>query len=197
MITVESANQCEQVIPAQWFITPVGQGDFTCCKLDHKVPTADGTRDIGCDKPGCAVVLSRMYDHKMSVLETTKQLQEWRFVKSRRPALFTGLPHEYATQPAYKTAAEFLEDFKFDGVNDGLEDGWTLLRYAVLLNDARACELLVAAGADVEAPTKAHYSKYFHTMDQTIGHSAALFADTAVLAVLAKAGCNFRAHFGG
>ena len=44
-------------VPAAWYKTPVGRGEFTCCRLCHKLP--DGT-PMQCDLPSVGAVLQKM-----------------------------------------------------------------------------------------------------------------------------------------
>ena len=42
-IVVQGANCAESMYPAEWYRTPVGEGEFTCCKLGHKIETSTGS----------------------------------------------------------------------------------------------------------------------------------------------------------
>ena len=72
----------------RWYTTPVGLGEFTCCSLNHRLP--NGT-ELPCDLVSVGAVLEKMFDLKKAHLLKTGQLEEWRFLMSRRSSIFAGL----------------------------------------------------------------------------------------------------------
>merc|ERR1719199_1238848 len=46
LILVQGEQNAEMMIPAEWYRTPVGDGQFTCCKLNHKLDTPSGCIEI-------------------------------------------------------------------------------------------------------------------------------------------------------
>jgi len=177
------------MIPAEWYRTPVGQGEFTCCKLGHKLDTPAGCVEIPCDKVKVAQVLEVMFDHKMRTLEANDSLLEWRWLKARKEMLFAGLPHPYAeAQP--RTLESFLQDFKFTGVNDGEESGWTPLRFAVIAKDAQLVKDLLAAGASKDTMLKDDAHSLYHQKGSTMLHTAACWGNLETIQPLVEAGSD-------
>jgi len=194
VIVVSSPLCAEMMIPAEWYKTPVGTGEFTCCRLGHKLPSGDGFVDIACDKAKVSEVLSTMYDYKLSITEPGTD--EWRWLKSRRLTLFAGLDHAYAVPQQY-TVDRFLEEFQFKGINDGIETGWVPLRYASLMKNAELVKGLIARGAEVDAPLKSDCLSHYHMKGQTVGHTAAVFGNSATVEAMVRGGCDLAAVVGG
>jgi hypothetical protein len=189
VILVQGAKVAEMMIPAEWYRTPVGQGEFTCCKLGHKLDTPAGCVEIPCDKVKVAQVLEVMFDHKMRTLEANDSLLEWRWLKARKEMLFAGLPHPYAeAQP--RTLESFLQEFKFTGVNDGEESGWTPLRFAVIAKDAQLVKDLLAAGASKDTMLKDDAHSLYHQKGSTMLHTAACWGNLETIQPLVEAGSD-------
>jgi hypothetical protein len=195
LIVVQGANCAESMIPAEWYRTPVGEGEFTCCKLGHKLETSTGTVDIDCDKIKVASVLETMFNNKVECLLSEGRLLEWRWLMARRQTLFSNLPHEYGVfRPS--TMAQFLRDFRFSSLADGADSGWTPLRFAVLAKDAGVVTEMLAAGADVNAMLADPALELYHQQGQTILHSAATFGSCNVIEQLVLAGADLTPALG-
>lgn len=196
VILVQGDRFAEMMIPAEWYKTPVGEGVFTCCKLDHKLDTPGGKIDIPCDKIKVAQVLEVMFDTKLQTLLENGDMLEWRWLRARRSVLFAGLPHAYAT-PETMDVAAFLKEFRFESIHDGLESGWTPLRFAVIGKMSAIVEELIQLGAEKDVLLEEDAHSLYHQKGQSILHTAAIFGDLAVIKPLVDAGTDLTPLVGG
>jgi ankyrin repeat protein len=183
------------MIPAEWYRTPVGEGEFTCCKLGHVLETPTGQVHIDCDKVKVASVLETMFNNKVDSLLAENRLLEWRWLMARRQTLFSNLPHEYSVfRPS--TLSEFLRDFRFSSITDGAESGWTPLRFAVIAKDAGVVKELLEQGSDPSAMLTEPALDLYHQQGQTILHTAATFGSRDVIELLVLAGADLTPALG-
>jgi hypothetical protein len=195
LIVVQGANCAESMIPAEWYRTPVGEGEFTCCKLGHKIETSTGPVTIECDKIKVASVLDTMFNNKVQHLLKEGKMLEWRWLMARKQTLFSNLPHEYGVfRPS--TMADFMRDYGFSSVSDEAESGWTPLRFAVLAKDAGVVAEMIAAGADPNAVLAEPALDLYHQQGQTVLHSAATFGSRDVIEGLVRAGADLTPALG-
>jgi hypothetical protein len=195
IIMVSGAECAETMVPAEWYRTPVGSGEFTCCKLGHKLETENGCVDIECDKIKVAQVLDTMYHNKVAALKRQGKKTEWRWLLARRQTLFSNLPHEYATFLPH-TLEAFLKEYEFASVNDQEETGWGPLRFATLAKDGALVKELIAQGADINNALPEAELDLYHQKSQTILHSAAVFGDKGVIEALVEGGADFAPALG-
>jgi len=195
LIVVQGANCAESMIPAEWYRTPVGDGEFTCCKLGHKIETSTGSVTIECDKIKVASVLETMFNNKVEHLLKEGKMLEWRWLMARKQTLFSNLPHEYGVfRPS--TMADFMRDYGFSSVSDEAESGWTPLRFAVLAKDAGVVAEMIAAGADPNSVLAEPALDLYHQQGQTVLHSAATFGSRDVIERLVRAGADLTPALG-
>lgn len=192
VILVQGEHNAEMMIPAEWYRTPVGEGEFTCCRLGHKL----GDTTISCDKIKVAQVLEVMFDHKQTVLLEQDKLLEWRWLKARQQTLFSDLPTRYADLQVQDIPA-FLQEFRFGSIHDGEESGWTPLRFAVIRKDAELTKALIGAGSNLDSLLKNDHHHLYHQEGQSILHTAAVFGNLSVIRPLVEAGADLTPAIGG
>jgi hypothetical protein len=189
IIMVSGASCAETMISAEWYRTPVGSGEFTCCKLGHKLETESGVVDIECDKIKVAQVLETMYNNKMTALRKQGRTHEWRWLLARRQTLFSNLPHEYATFVPY-TVPAFLKEYEFASVTEGEESGWGPLRFAAIAKDGALVKELIAQKADVNNALPESALDLYHQKGQTVLQTAAVFGHLDVIEPLLTSGAD-------
>ena len=177
-----------------------GEGDFTCCALNHRVAGAP----ITCDKTKIEPVLATMLDKKMHTHLLRRDLVQYRFFAALRHHFLRGLREHSFHKPPDEAASEqeallkLKARLRWRGPPDvafGKRSGWTLLRYAVMNDNIMALRAILGA-ADSASERRALLGARLvravpgAAKGSTALHTAARWAGTEMVQELLQAGAN-------
>lgn len=119
----------------------VCSGDFTCCRLNHRV----GARAIPCDKDQLGDILLRLYDSKLQQLKANNQRLMYGLLLCLRETVYSGTIHQPGRPSSSETVNEFLDRIAYKSIDDLNEIGDTPLHWAVFLADVALVSKLLTA----------------------------------------------------
>jgi len=170
---------------------PPGEGAFSCCTLDHKLPC--GT-PIPCDRQHVRDTLTTMLDARVLLHREQCHYTEARFFGSLRATFLNGLPRRdgqrgkgrmcensdiqqalLAESKAHAQSSSGLEALKQrlrwepEDEDRAKKTGYTLLMCACMADDAEAVKVLTASRAD---PNTALRKDFYHLTYMNKGNTA-------------------------
>jgi hypothetical protein len=157
-VMVCADSEAEPYFKCKWeaMSMPVGEGQFTCCRLGHK----SGGQSIPCDRYQVRLVLEEMIDAKAQYLEETGQMGRYRWLQSLRCNALQGLPAvekvhldaESSSAPPQSPLQQLKKDLRWTPHDDdeGRRDGRSLLLYACMSGNVDAVRSIVEEDCSVE-----------------------------------------------
>ena len=200
IIVLASTSSVSLLNPLEVTRAPIGDGNFTCCRLGHRLPDDNGGFfTIPCDKHRVVPPVKAMIAAKLKALRAEARLrpggrardealEQLRWLLARRSSLCHGLPGEdigdFLPRRGEQTMQAFLDEYGFSGVGDGHATGLGPLRFAAAEGEAGLVQQLLRCGCPFDARLKRPAPAIFHAKGCTALHTAAFFGHVQVCVAL-------------
>lgn len=108
-----------------------------------------GNLTVDKDRQFLSALVQQVLGRKLELLRN--DVFSFRYLMAMRTRFLDGFDESLITMKPETTVAEFLEAYQFSTTDEGAEDGWTPLRFAVIASNVEVATLLVEAGASVSS----------------------------------------------